>query len=107
MLHSRDDALAFARDITISSISLVQATYRRIRLAQTLAGYSNLLPFGESGETEELDSMKVWSKKEVLDMIVKETKELMEEFKEPGWTNAGETTEAFIDVQESLLVDNP
>lgn len=104
--HSRElrDALAFAKDMTLSSLTLVQATYRKIRLAQALAGYSTLLPFGDDVDGDELDSMNAWSKRDALNMIARETKELMEEFREPGWTNVGD--EGLIEVQEPLLADN-
>jgi len=71
---------------TIKSMSLVLATYKRIRLVQTCMGYNNLLPppTVESGiDFDDPASTKAWSKKQAMDAIVKETRELMVEFEEP------------------------
>lgn len=67
----------------IKSLTLVRATYRRIRTVQTCMGYETLLPMPHS---HEMDADEVftttWTRKQALDAIIQETKDLMEEFEE-------------------------
>ena len=67
-------------------MSLVLATYRRIRLVQTCMGYDALLPLPSvegGGDSDYPASTKAWSKKQAMDAVVKEMRELMVEFEEP------------------------
>jgi hypothetical protein len=71
---------------TIKSMSLVLATYRRIRLVQACMGYDTLLPLPSvesGGDFDYPASTKAWSKKQAMDAVVKEMRELMVEFEEP------------------------
>ena len=67
----------------IKSLTLVQATYRRIRTVQRYMGYEPLLPMPHN---HEMDADEVfptaWTRKQALDAIVQETRELMKEFEE-------------------------
>ena len=88
---------------TIKSMSLVLATYRRIRLVQRCMGYGTLLPLPgvESGiDFDDPASTTAWSKKQALDAVVKETRELMIEFEEP-WREV-EDDVVLIDADQSV-----
>jgi hypothetical protein len=67
----------------IKSLTLVRATYRRIRTVQTCMGYKTLLPMPHS---HEMDADEVftttWTRRQALDDIIQETKDLMDEFEE-------------------------
>lgn len=88
---------------TIKSVSLVLATYKRIRLVQTCMGYDTLLPLPtvECGvDFDDPATAKAWSKKQAMDAIVKETRELMVEFEEP-WREV-EDDVVLIDADQSV-----
>ncbi|KAH9933787.1 uncharacterized protein B0H18DRAFT_981998 [Fomitopsis serialis] len=78
-------ALDAAKERTVTSVVLVRATYRRIRLAQTVLGYSTVLPLGE-GEEEDINEMQ-------------EVKDLMEEFRE-DYAGAGDDSLVMVDAEE-------
>jgi hypothetical protein len=87
----------------IRSMPLVLATYRRIRLVQTYMGYGTLLPLPnlEAGvDSDDPAGTKAWSKKEAMDAMVKEMKELMLEFEEP-WREV-EDDVVLIDADQSV-----
>jgi hypothetical protein len=84
---------------TIKSTSLVLATYKRIRLVQACMGYDTLLPL-PSAENGDLDDTKAWSKKQAMDAVVKEMKDLMAEFEEP-WREV-EDDVVLIDADQSV-----
>lgn len=86
----------------IKSKSLVLATYKRIRLVQTCMGYDALLPFpsGEDVVGDDVASTKAWSKKQAMDAVVQETRELMVEFEEP-WREV-EDDVVLIDADQSV-----
>jgi hypothetical protein len=67
----------------IKSLTLVRGTYRRIRTVQRYMGYEPLLPMPHS---HEMDADEVfptaWTRKQALDAILRETRQLMEEFEE-------------------------
>jgi len=67
----------------IKSLTLVRATYRRIRTVQRYMGYEPLLPMPDSHEMDG-DEMfpSAWTRSQVLDAILLETRELMEEWEE-------------------------
>lgn len=88
---------------TIKSTSLVLATYKRIRLVQACMGYDTLLPLaGADGgiDLDDLSNTKAWSKRQAVEAIVKETRELMVEFEEP-WREV-EDDAVLIDADQSV-----
>lgn len=64
----------------IKSLTLVQATYRRIRLIQSCMGYDLLLPLPHGGESVD-DEVVItsWTKQQAVEALAKETRELLEE----------------------------
>lgn len=92
--------LDVAKERTVTSIALVRATYRRIRLAQTVLGYSTVLSLGE-GEEEDVTEMQVraWTRKEALEAILQEVKGLMEEFRD-DFSGVGDDSLVMVDVEE-------
>ena len=68
----------------IKSLVLVQATYRRIRAVQRYIGYEPLLPMPPHSHRMDADDgfPKTWTRKQALDAILRETRELSEEFEE-------------------------
>ncbi|KAG6885183.1 hypothetical protein C0993_005090 [Termitomyces sp. T159_Od127] len=65
----------------IKSVALARATYKRIRTVQKSMGYENLLPMPQNQESDGDDVFTtMWTQKEVLDAITKETDQLVEEF---------------------------
>ncbi|RDB29723.1 hypothetical protein Hypma_014167 [Hypsizygus marmoreus] len=75
---------AMATTTKIKSLTLVRATYRRIRTVQHCLGYEPLLPMPQHSlemDSEE-DFKTTWTRKEALDAIARETQELLEEFEE-------------------------
>jgi hypothetical protein len=72
-----------ATEIDIKSLTLVCATYRRIRTVQRYMGYEPLLPMPN---IHEMNSDEVfptaWTRKQALDAILQETRQLIEEFEE-------------------------
>ncbi|KAG5646355.1 hypothetical protein DXG03_003678 [Asterophora parasitica] len=74
------DAMVTAAKIT--SRALVEATYRRIRLVQSSMGYEVLpMPIKQGIDDDEVPTVS-WTKKEALDAIVRETRDLLHEFEE-------------------------
>jgi hypothetical protein len=77
------DVGAVATAAKIKSVTLVRATYRRIRTVQRYMGYEPLLPTPHS---HEMDADEVfpsaWTSKQALDAILQETTELLDEFEE-------------------------
>ena len=76
--------LTVAKSTTLKSISLVQATYRRIRVVQHLMCYPTLLPGldGVLDDAEDVKSLRAWTVARALREVSQETTELMEEFRE-------------------------
>ncbi|KAI0947727.1 hypothetical protein AcW1_009415 [Taiwanofungus camphoratus] len=95
------NALAGAKDALVTSPVLVRTTYRRIRLAQTVLGYSTLLPLGDSAEDEDADdaAVRAWTRKDALEAVLQEVKDLMEEFRE-DYTDVGEESGVLVDVED-------
>jgi len=62
-------------------------------------GYDTLLPL-PSAENGDLDDTKAWSKKQAMDAVVKEMKDLMAEFEEP-WREV-EDDVVLIDADQSV-----
>jgi hypothetical protein len=74
---------AVATVTKIKSSTLVRATYRRIRTVQRYMGYEPLLPVPHSHGMDADEAFPTaWTRKQALDMILRETRELMEEFEE-------------------------
>lgn len=92
--------LDIAKERTVTSIALVRATYRRIRLAQTVLGYSTVLPHGE-GEEEDVTELQVraWTRKEALEAILQEVKALVEEFRD-DMSGVGDDSLVMVDAEE-------
>lgn len=92
--------LDIAKERIVTSIPLVRATYRRIRLAQTVLGYSTVLQRGE-GEEEDVTEMQVraWTRKEALEAILHEAKGLMEEFRD-DLSGVGDDSLVLVDAEE-------
>ncbi|KAH7923448.1 hypothetical protein BV22DRAFT_1015390 [Leucogyrophana mollusca] len=89
------------KSATVKSPSLVRATYRRIRLVQTCMGYDLLLPMpSNSGDEETFNGMKAWTKREAIEAVIQETKELSEEFADT-WREV-EDDVVVIDPDESV-----
>lgn len=88
-----------AKSTKVKSLALIQSTYRRIRVVQTCMGYTALLPIpnhyhGEQGIDEA--HMRTWTLKHALDEIIKETRELIDEFEE-----------TFRDVEDDMVLIDP
>ncbi|TFY60514.1 hypothetical protein EVJ58_g5104 [Rhodofomes roseus] len=92
--------LEAAKERTVTSVVLVRGTYRRIRLAQTILGYSTVLPL-EEGEEEDMNEMQVraWTRKEALEAVLQEVKDLMEEFREE-YSGVGDDSLVIVDAEE-------
>lgn len=72
-----------ARSTKIKSLSLIRATYHRIRTVQFCMGYrSLLLPLPHGGRDGDEVSPAAWTKQEALRHVLDEMKELMSEFEE-------------------------
>jgi len=70
-----------SKSLTVKSPFLVRATYQRIRLVQSRFGYdSRLLPLSDSDQGGV--SVMAWTKRQALEVVVKETEELIKEFEE-------------------------
>ncbi|KAF9010224.1 hypothetical protein BDQ17DRAFT_1235125 [Cyathus striatus] len=63
----------------IRSLSLMNTTYQRIRCIQTFMGYE---PFSLGSMGSEPGVMPMWTKRQALNAIEEETKQLVEEFEE-------------------------
>lgn len=73
------------RSTKVKSLSLIRATYKRIRTVQTCMGYhSTLLPLPHGSESvdEEDVAVTVWSSQKALRVVLDETRQLLEEFEE-------------------------
>ncbi|PPQ66012.1 hypothetical protein CVT24_011956 [Panaeolus cyanescens] len=80
-LNSKDGEKSPTPTTNIKSITLVQATYHRIRGVQAYLGYDVLLPMpGSSSSSDDIAAPQTWSPHQALQSVVKETKELLEEF---------------------------
>ena len=67
----------------IKSLTLVRATYKRIRTVQCYMGYQPLLPMPYSHEMDGDEvCLSAWTRNQALDAIFLETKQLMEEFEQ-------------------------
>ncbi|KAG5636833.1 hypothetical protein H0H81_006660 [Sphagnurus paluster] len=80
-----DGAHALAKVAKIRSPALVRATYRRIRTVQRSMGYDALLlpmPLSQEMDADEV-VMTTWTRREALDAIEQETKDLLREFEDP------------------------
>lgn len=69
----------------IKSLSLIKATYRRVRGVQSFMGYDVLIPLPPTVPEAQDDSdsiLRAWTKNDAIQAILQETKELMEEFEE-------------------------
>jgi len=84
---------ATTRATKIKSLKLIQETYRRIRGVQAFMGYDLLLPMPEVGvsthssssvgkDKDEDAALETWSRQQALAAIMRETKDLLEEFEE-------------------------
>ncbi|KAH9478690.1 Protein unc-80-like protein [Psilocybe cubensis] len=103
------------RTTKIKSLKLIHETYRRIRGVQTFMGYDLLLPMpglaasnsesaaasGSTEKGEEDAALETWTKKQALSAIVKETKNLMEEFEEGFGIDDGSAIVADADTRTS------
>lgn len=87
-----------ARLTKIRSAALVRATYRRIRVVQQMMGYTLLLPLAEGEADDALGEARTWTRREALEAVARETKELQEEF---GWSGGDWDYEGVI-VTEDL-----
>jgi hypothetical protein len=76
-----------ATAIKIKSLTLVRATYKRIRTVQRYMGYEPLLPI-PNGYEMDLDEVfpTAWTRQQALNAILQETRELIEEFEESEHT---------------------
>lgn len=76
--------MRLASSTAIKSVTLIQETFRRIRLVQSCLGYSTLLPYPEGdpkyNNVEETVDITGWTKAKALQSIVDETKQMIEEF---------------------------
>lgn len=75
---------AVAKEMIITSPLLIRTTYRHIRLVQHLMGYRTLLPMNGSTFEENDDpavEVKAWTKRDALDAVIQETKNLLEEYR--------------------------
>ncbi|KAI0792519.1 hypothetical protein C8Q75DRAFT_714346 [Abortiporus biennis] len=100
---------SLAREMTIRSSTLVRSTYRRIRLVQHLMGYRELLPLGSDGpfggddDGDDPDSdIKWWTRRDAIEAIVQETRDLIEEYQENYGSGSGDYSLNFAD--ESMVV---
>ncbi|KAF9052238.1 hypothetical protein BDZ89DRAFT_1032376 [Hymenopellis radicata] len=78
---SNFSASAQARSTKVKSLSLIQATYRRIRLVQSCMGYQSMLLPWPAGDVEEPPPTS-WTTQRALKEVVDETRQLLEEFEE-------------------------
>jgi hypothetical protein len=101
-------AIKLSHSVAIKSGSLTRAIFRKIRLVQTYLGYSRLLPNPDSLSVDD-DPVDIpgWTKAQILQLIVDETKMLVDEFGKGA--NRGEDFE-FDDVGDNTVVvdsENP
>lgn len=101
-------AIKLSQSIVIKSGRLTRAIFRKIRLVQTYLGYSRLLPNPDSVSVDDdpVDTSG-WTKARILQLIIDETKMLVDEFSKRA--NHGEDLE-FGDVGDNTVVvdaENP
>ncbi|KAL0573630.1 hypothetical protein V5O48_008326 [Marasmius crinis-equi] len=89
--------LAMADSTRVRSLALVKQTYSRIRIVQSSLGYPPLP--SDSGADDLSRGREVWTKSKALKEIVKETRELMEEFEE-GAIGLTTESEAFVNATD-------
>jgi len=87
-----------ANSTKIKSLSLAWKTYRRIRIVQSCMGYDLLLPMPNNERETEDVCTNAWTNVQALEEVVKETKELMEEFEETG----AEDDMVVVDADQSM-----
>ncbi|KAH9946910.1 hypothetical protein B0H21DRAFT_857417 [Amylocystis lapponica] len=95
-------AFTAARETLVEGPLLVRMTYRRIRLAQAVLGYSTLLPAGEDAEQDDI-GVRAWTRAEALDATLQEVRDLMDEFRgveELG--GLGEDSGVLVDYEEPM-----
>jgi hypothetical protein len=105
LVDSRENGgRVLAKSPVVKSPSLVRATYRRIRLVQSCMGFDTLLLPLPDDEREEEDEgwAAAWTGKQALDAIVKETRELMEEFEE--FARIEDDDGILVDPNQSLAI---
>jgi hypothetical protein len=84
----------------VKSLSLVRATYERIRLVMFCMGYEHSLlpPFAGERKLDDIDI--IWTKKQALQSVMKEMKDLMEEFNETFLDEDNDTV--MVDANQSM-----
>lgn len=60
-------------------------------------GYDVLLPFPGERRTDDTESMTTWTRKQAMEEVIRETKELMEEF-----VTAAEEDIVIVDADQSM-----
>ncbi|KAG7448488.1 uncharacterized protein BT62DRAFT_929572 [Guyanagaster necrorhizus] len=99
-VSSRESGQSQAKTTQVRSLSLIKATYRRIRIVQSYMGYQSMLfPLPGEGESGQDVSPSTWTKIQALQEVVRETQELIEEFEE---SQAVESETTITDVDQSL-----
>lgn len=108
-------ALALSREMAVESPVLVRMTVRRVRVAQAMLGYP-LLPLasvssvdstmsadgllGGGGEAAE-GLVRAWSRAEAVEILVQETKDLIEEWREDEELDGiGDDSGILVDMEE-------
>lgn len=98
-VSARESGQPQAKTTKVRSLSLIKATYRRIRIVQSYMGYqSMLLPFPGDGESGRDTSPSTWTKMQALQEVVRETQELIEEFEE---SQTAESEMTIVDADQS------
>ncbi|TRM62239.1 hypothetical protein BD626DRAFT_548631 [Schizophyllum amplum] len=69
-----------SRVTRIGSLTLIKATYERIRIVQSVLGYDEVLPM--PGDEERDVQVTTWTRAQALEAVLKETRQLTEEFDE-------------------------
>lgn len=87
-------AVQLAKSLKIKSLSLVEDTYHRIRLIQACLGYEILLPLPNDPHNDQVN-MATYTKHQVLEVLSKETKDLIEECDETH--RASDETMVFVE----------
>ncbi|CCL98233.1 uncharacterized protein FIBRA_00227 [Fibroporia radiculosa] len=90
-----------AASLIVTTAALKRETYRRIRLAQTFMGYTALLPVGIGNEDEDKVEVRAWTRKDAVEAVLQEMKDLMEEFRAgEEYTDVGENSGVLVDVED-------
>ena len=113
-LGSTRSALALSREMAIESPVLVRMTVRRVRVAQAMLGYP-MLPLANvssvdsmmtvdvlvEGGAEAEGLVRAWSRAEAVEILVQETKDLIEEWREDEELDGiGDDSGILVDVEE-------